>query len=94
MWYDNPGKKTSQATWSDHLQQIAIFSTVRCTQTRATIPTHPSLLFGQVEDFWGYDDDAATATIIFSLHLSLSVTAASELAAGNTTCWLAVVCVL
>jgi len=28
MWYDNPGKKTSQASWGDHLRQIATFDTV------------------------------------------------------------------
>ena len=28
MWYDNPGKKTSQASWGDHLRQIASFDTV------------------------------------------------------------------
>jgi len=28
MWYDNPGKKTSQASWADNLKKIAVFATV------------------------------------------------------------------
>mmetsp|Transcript_15600 Transcript_15600/g.60979 ORF Transcript_15600/g.60979 Transcript_15600/m.60979 type:complete len:223 (+) Transcript_15600:350-1018(+) len=28
MWYDNPGRKTSQHSWGDHLRQISTFSFV------------------------------------------------------------------
>jgi len=28
MWYDNPGKKTSQASWADNLKKIAVFAAV------------------------------------------------------------------
>eukprot|EP01104_Vermistella_antarctica_P000007 TRINITY_DN0_c1_g1_i1.p1 TRINITY_DN0_c1_g1~~TRINITY_DN0_c1_g1_i1.p1 ORF type:complete len:297 (-),score=86.34 TRINITY_DN0_c1_g1_i1:133-1023(-) len=28
IWYDNPGKKTSQQSWGDHLKQIISFNTV------------------------------------------------------------------
>jgi len=28
LWYDNPGKKTSQASWGDHLKRVVTFDTV------------------------------------------------------------------
>jgi len=28
LWYDNPGKKTSQASWGDHLKKVVTFDTV------------------------------------------------------------------
>jgi len=28
LWYDNPGKKTNQASWADHLKKIVTFDTV------------------------------------------------------------------
>jgi len=28
LWYDNPGKRTSTASWGDHLKKIVTFSTV------------------------------------------------------------------
>jgi len=28
LWYDNPGKKTTQESWGDHLKKIYTFSTV------------------------------------------------------------------
>jgi len=28
LWYDNPGKKTNQASWGDHLKKVVTFDTV------------------------------------------------------------------
>lgn len=45
LWYDNPGKKTSQESWGSHLKQIVSFDTV-------STPPGVTLISAQVEDFW------------------------------------------